>query len=123
MASSLKLSVRECLPRDAHQALLVGRAWVPSTDGPSVIGVRADDAVDLTRSYPTVSQLLNSAKSADLRAAIQRSPVLCRLEEIVANSVEGHRDASRPWLLAPSDLPAGPASSPTPAASPPARAL
>src|SRR5262245_21295493 len=99
MAATLKLSARECLPRDAHQALLVGRAWVPSEDGPSVIAVRAADAVDLTRSYPTVSQLLNAAKPADLRAAILTSPVLCRLEEIVANSIEGHRDPSRPWLL------------------------
>jgi fumarylacetoacetate (FAA) hydrolase family protein len=104
MASRLTLSARECLPRDARAASLVGRAWVPSENGPSVIAVRGDDAVDLTRSYPTVSQLLNQARPADLRAAIRTAPVLGPLEAIVANSVEGHRDRARPWLLAPSDL-------------------
>jgi len=104
MASRLRLSARECLPRDAHEALLIGRAWVPAEDGPSVIGVRGDHAVDLTRSYPTVSQLLNAAKPADVRAAIRNAPALCPLEDLVANSVEGHRDPSRPWLLAPCDL-------------------
>jgi len=60
--------------------------------------------VDLTRSYPTVSHLLNVGKSADVRAAIRTAPTLGPLEAIVANSVEGHRDPARPWLLAPCDL-------------------
>ena len=96
-------SARDCLPRD-RAALLVGRAWAPSEDGPCVIALRGEDAVDLTRAYPTVSHLLNVAKPADVRAAIERAPSLGRLDEIVANSAEGHRDASRPWLLAPCDL-------------------
>jgi fumarylacetoacetate (FAA) hydrolase family protein len=84
--------------------LLVGRAWVAAEDGPSVIGVRGGEAVDLTRSYPTVSHLLNVAKPADVRAAIRTAPSLGSLEVIVANSVEGARDAATPWLLAPCDL-------------------
>jgi fumarylacetoacetate (FAA) hydrolase family protein len=104
MASRLSLSARECLPRDAPEALLVGRAWVPAEDGPSVIAVRGDDAVDLTRVCPTASHLLNAAKPADVRAMIRTAPSLRPLEEIVANSVEGHRDPAKPWLLAPCDL-------------------
>ena len=104
MAARLRLSARECLPRDRREALLIGRAWIPAEDGPSVIGARGDEAVDLTRSYPTVSHLLNVAKSADVRAAIRTAPTLGPLEAIVANSVEGHRDPARPWLLAPCDL-------------------
>jgi fumarylacetoacetate (FAA) hydrolase family protein len=103
MASHVTLSAPQCLPRDAN-ALLVGRAWVPADDGPSVIAVRGADAVDLTRTYPTVSHLLNVAKPRDVRAAIHKAPVLAKLEELVANSVEGHRERSKPWLLAPSDL-------------------
>src|SRR5207237_44697 len=72
--------------------------------GPSVIGVRGAEAVDLTRSYPTVSHLLNVAKPGDVRAAIARAPVLGTIDGIVANSVEGRRDPSRPWMLAPCDL-------------------
>src|SRR5712691_7023316 len=104
MTSRPALSARECLPRDPAGALLIGRAWVPSEDGPSVIAVRGDDAVDLTRSYPTVSGLLNTAKPGDVRAAIQAAPLLGKLDAFIGNSVEGHRDSSRPWLLAPCDL-------------------
>ncbi len=104
MTSRVSLSARECMPRDAHEALLIGRAWVPAEDGPSVIAVRDGAAVDLTRGCATLSHLLNAAKPADVRAMIRTAPSLGPLEEIVANSVEGHRDALRPWLLAPCDL-------------------
>jgi fumarylacetoacetate (FAA) hydrolase family protein len=103
MTSTTRLSANECVPRDAS-ALLIGRAWIPAEDGPSVIAVRGDEAVDLTPSYPTVSHLLNMAKPHDLRAAITGAPVVGRLDDIVANSAEGHRDSSRAWLLAPCDL-------------------
>lgn len=104
MASRVNLVADECLPRDGGSALLVGRAWVPAEDGPCVIGVRGPDAVDLTRTYPTVSHLLNVATPAHIRAVVARAPSLGPLGAIVANSVEGRRDPSRPWLLAPSDL-------------------
>ena len=98
------LSVRECLPRRAEEAVLVGRAWLPAEDGPAVSGVRGHEAVDLTRAYPTVSHLLNVAKPEDVRSAIGKAPTLASLEALLANSVEGSRDRSRPWLLAPCDL-------------------
>src|SRR5882724_5815582 len=103
MTSTPKLSVTECVPRDGS-ALLIGRAWIPAEDGPSVMAVRGDEAVDLTRLYPTVSHLLNVATPDELRTAIKGAPVVGRLDPIVSNSVEGHRDRSRPWLLAPCDL-------------------
>src|SRR4051812_5616925 len=100
----LTLSVQDCLPRNAGDAVLVGRAWLPSEEGPAVIGVRGDEAVDLTRAYPTTSHLLNVAKPSDVRSAIRQAPVLARLDALVSNSVEGARDATKPWLLAPCDL-------------------
>jgi fumarylacetoacetate (FAA) hydrolase family protein len=99
-----KLSADMCVPRDASQALLIGRAWVAREGGPSVIAVRGQEAVDLTRVYPTVSHLLNATKPAELRQAIQKAPSLGSLADLVGNSVEGRRDPSRPWLLAPCDL-------------------
>jgi fumarylacetoacetate (FAA) hydrolase family protein len=104
MSRMTGLTTRDCLPRDHDAALLVGRAWVPAEGGPCVIAVRGDDAVDLTRTYPTVSQLLNVARPADVRAAIHGAPSVGRLGDVVANSAEGRRDSSRPWLLAPCDL-------------------
>ncbi|MBI1735847.1 MAG: fumarylacetoacetate hydrolase family protein [Candidatus Rokubacteria bacterium] len=103
-AVPVKLSAQDGVPRNGARALLVGRAWVPAAGGPSVIGVRGDDVVDLTAAYPTTSHLLNVAKPADVRSAIQQAPALARLDALVANSVEGHRDAGTPWMLAPCDL-------------------
>src|SRR5262249_57140592 len=99
-------------------ALLIGGAWMPAEDGPSVIAVRGDDAVDLTRTYPTVSHLVNVAMPGELRAAIKGAPVVTGIEALVSNSVEGGRDAARPWLLAPCDLQAVKASGVTFLASP-----
>src|SRR4029450_9530191 len=88
MTSPPKLSAADCVPRDAS-ALLIGRAWIPAEDGPSVIAVRGDGAVDLTRAYPTVSQLLNAARPDELRTVIKGAPVAGRLDDLVSNSVEG----------------------------------
>ena len=103
MTSTSRLSATRCVPRDPG-ALLIGRAWIPAEDGPSVIALRGDDAVDLTRTYPTVSQLVNVAAPGELRAAIKGAPVMTSIEALVSNSAEGTRDAARPWLLAPCDL-------------------
>src|SRR5258705_3890063 len=105
MTSTPKLSAADCVPRDAS-ALLIGRAWIPVEDGPSVIAVRGDEAVDLTREYPTVSHLLNIARPDELRTAIKGAPVAGRLDDIVSHSRGGHRDPARPVLLAPPHLPA-----------------
>jgi len=103
MTSTSRLSATRCVPRDPG-ALLIGRAWIPAEDGPSVIALRGDDAVDLTRTYPTVSHLVNVAMPGELRAAIKGAPVVTSTEALVSNSAEGTRDAARPWLLAPCDL-------------------
>jgi fumarylacetoacetate (FAA) hydrolase family protein len=66
--------------------------------------VRGDEAVDLTPSYPTASRLLDVATPAALRTAIDKAAPLGSLDALVANSTEGARDPSRPWLLAPCDL-------------------
>jgi len=104
MSPAPRLSARDCLPRDAGEALLIGRAWSPAEEGPVVVAVRGDEVFDLTRQYPTTSGLLNAATPAQVRAAIKTAAALGSLEALAANSVEGARDAGRPWLLAPADL-------------------
>jgi len=104
MSPAPRLSARDCLPRDAAEALLIGRAWSPAEEGPVVVAVRGDEVVDLTRQYPTTSGLLNTATPAQVRAAIKTAAAVGSLEALAANSVEGARDATRPWLLAPADL-------------------
>jgi fumarylacetoacetate (FAA) hydrolase family protein len=104
MSPAPPLAARDCLPRDADRALLIGRVWSPAEDGPCVVAVRGEEVVDLTQTYPTTSHLLNTVKPAGVRAAIKAAPTLATLDAVAANSVEGARDAGKPWLLAPADL-------------------
>ncbi len=93
-----------CLPDDPG-ALLIGRVWVPGDrGGPCVVAVRGGDLVDLTPSYPTVSELANRLVLQRLRHDIGNAAVIGRVDDIVRNSDPQRRDPTRPWLLAPCDL-------------------
>jgi fumarylacetoacetate (FAA) hydrolase family protein len=99
-----RLSVEASLPADRDRALLVGRAWLPAADGPALVVLRGDDVLDLSRIAPTSSALLNLG---DPVAAVRGADALPRIgsvADLLANSVEGSRDAAQPWLLAPNDL-------------------
>ena len=45
------------LPQDAHQALLIGRLWMPG-HGPFVVAVTPEDVLDLSDLATTSSALL-----------------------------------------------------------------
>ena len=51
------------LPHDMHQALLIGRLWVPN-QGPVVVAVTAQDVLDLSALAPTCSELLDTPEAA-----------------------------------------------------------
>jgi len=91
------------LPRDGTAGTLVGRAWVPGAlPGPSPVAIREDGVFDLSRSAPTMTELLESADPV----ALARGPGerLGDLAAILANSAYDRRDPARPYLLAPCDL-------------------
>ncbi|MEQ1633760.1 MAG: fumarylacetoacetate hydrolase family protein [Planctomycetota bacterium] len=91
------------LPDDADRATLLARVERP-TLGPSVVAIRSGRAVDLTSpSAPTSSALLERDDAAEYLATAPGED-LGPIEAIAQNSFEGHRDASRPFLLAPVDL-------------------
>jgi fumarylacetoacetate (FAA) hydrolase family protein len=99
----LPLTPAACLPTDAPEALLVGRLWVPSSDGPALVLVAGDDLLDLSDVAPTSSELLDHGDVADeIRA--RRLPRIASLAAALANSGAQDRDPSVPWLLAPCDL-------------------
>ena len=102
----LNLSLKDTLPHDGTAGTLVGRAWVPgSPGGPSVVLAKADGLYDLTRSFPTLSALLNSGNPTEAaRQAGRDAKRLCGLEECLANSPSDRRAANTPYLLAPADL-------------------
>jgi fumarylacetoacetate (FAA) hydrolase family protein len=95
--------VRAALPDDAAQACLVGRVWRPDVAGPSVVAIRDGAVVDVSRHFPTVRDLCETADpAASLRTA--NGDTIGSVDTILANTPTETRDANRPWLLAPLDL-------------------
>jgi fumarylacetoacetate (FAA) hydrolase family protein len=91
------------LPFDGAAGALVGRVWRPEVEGPAVVAVRREEAVDISRRYPTVRDLCETSDPAGaLKAADGES--VGRLDAILANTPADRRDPSKPWLLAPIDL-------------------
>jgi fumarylacetoacetate (FAA) hydrolase family protein len=94
----------QILPDDGLAGCLVGRVWVPGDlAGPAVVALRADGVFDLSRHYPTMSTLLDTAHPADAVRSTAGTR-LCSVDDLLANSLPGQRDETRPWLLAPCDL-------------------
>ena len=95
----------QVLPDDGLQGTLVGRVWVPNgaVPGPAVVALRPEGVFDLSAHYPTMCTLLDTLAPAEaVRNATGQ--YLCSVEDLLANSLPGTRDTSRPWLLAPCDL-------------------
>jgi fumarylacetoacetate (FAA) hydrolase family protein len=94
---------QEILPEDWRQATLVGRVWNPAIAGPCVVTLRDGMAIDVTRHWPTVAELLDAPDPA---AALQAADgeALAPVEALLANSAAGSHDPKLPWLLAPCDL-------------------
>jgi fumarylacetoacetate (FAA) hydrolase family protein len=91
------------LPTDGTAGALAGRVWRPDVMGPSVVAVRADGVIDISRSANTMRDLCEQPDAAQLvRSATGER--IGSLEEILANTPELHRDSRKPWLLAPTDL-------------------
>src|SRR5206468_2971432 len=95
------------LPEDGYEGTLVGRAWLPAADGrvagPAVVAIRAAGIFDLGAAAPTMAELCAAPDPAKLaRQTIGRR--IGDLGSLLANSLAGARDPSRPWLLAPCDL-------------------
>ena len=105
MGASLrdKLTPGTCLPVDAGDAVLVGRVFLPSVGGPTLVRVHGDDLVDLSTIAPTSSELLDRPNIAE-RVRAAGSPSIGSLARALANSSSEQRDVAEPWLLAPCDL-------------------
>jgi fumarylacetoacetate (FAA) hydrolase family protein len=97
------LNAASVLPDDGTTGTLVGRVWLPSASGPSVVAIRGDGVFDITQSFPTVSALAEVANPASaVREAAGTK--IGSLDAIVGNALPDTRDAAKPWLLAPLDL-------------------
>ena len=95
----------QVLPDDDPQGTLVGRVWVPhgAVPGPALVALRPEGVFDLSAHYPTMSTLLDTLAPAEA-ARTATNQYLCSVDDLLANSLPGARDATRPWLLSPCDL-------------------
>ncbi|HEX4892318.1 MAG TPA: fumarylacetoacetate hydrolase family protein [Hyphomicrobiaceae bacterium] len=99
----MRMSAADTLPKDADAAVLAGRVWRPEAGGPSVVVVRGGAVFDVSRAFPTMRDLCESADPARLAREAGGEPI-GKLDGILANTPEAVRDESKPWLLAPVDL-------------------
>ena len=96
-------TISPALPEDGTAGALAGRVWRPDLGGPSVVAIRAEGVVDITRAFATMRDLCEAPDpAAALRAA--GGEVIGTLDAILANTPPESRDAGKPWLLAPIDL-------------------
>jgi len=93
----------DTLPADADAALLIGRVWEPSVEGPTPVVVEGEVVKSLASAYPTVSALLEEV-DPPAAAHAAAGQVIGTLEEIYTNTAYDRRDAERPWFLAPHDI-------------------
>ena len=101
--SRLLTAINPALPNDGTAGALAGRVWRPDCAGPSVVAIRADGVIDISRHFPTMRDLAEAPDpAASLRMATGEN--LGDLDPILANTPIDHRDPARPWLLAPIDL-------------------
>ena len=92
---------QQILPDDAPVATLVGRIHDDSVGGPCVVAMRDAAVVDITATFPTMTDLLESPDPvAAVRAASGTRS--WPLAEVLANSLG--ECAASPYLLAPVDL-------------------
>jgi fumarylacetoacetate (FAA) hydrolase family protein len=101
---AMSLSAKTVLPADGTDGSLVARVWLPGeTAGPAVAVLRADGVYALGREASTSADLMDAPDSvAIVRGA--SGTKLGSIDELLANSVLGPRDALKPHFLAPIDL-------------------
>ena len=100
----MKLRPEDCLPEDAERATLLGRAWVPGDHpGPSPVIIRGADVIDISDTFPTMSELLNT-ESIENKMGDLNGTKIGVIDSLLENSVWHSQDKKHPYLLAPVDL-------------------
>ena len=100
----MKLRPEDCLPDDAERATLLGRAWVPGDHpGPSPVIIRGADVVDISDTFPTMSELLNT-ESIERKMDDLNGTKIGVIDSLLENSAWHLQDKKHPYLLAPVDL-------------------
>ncbi|MEO8120274.1 MAG: fumarylacetoacetate hydrolase family protein [Rhodoferax sp.] len=99
----MQLTAQASLPDDGTSGALAARVWRPDADGPSIVALRGNDVIDITRAFPTMRDLCETADPASALKAASGERIAA-LDELFANTPPETRNPSQPWLLAPVDL-------------------
>jgi fumarylacetoacetate (FAA) hydrolase family protein len=94
-------SLAATLPQDAHQAILIGRIWVPD-QGPYLVKVGPTETTDLSGLALTCSDLMEIEDVAQ-RVQVHAGKVWST-DALWQNTDPQHRNEHHPWFLAPTDL-------------------
>ena len=90
------LSLSSTLPEDRFSGALAGRVWRPDVEGPSVVAIREEGVIDVSKTFPTMRDLCEASDpAAALKAASGDN--LGSFASILANTVPDTRDASKSW--------------------------
>lgn len=101
MSVPLIESLRSILPEDVAQATLLGRVYLPAVAGPAVVMVRGDRLVDITASFPTVTDLIEQDDPVAVLRKVEGGESWS-IEDVLQNSVEQVPSLVR--LISPIDL-------------------
>jgi len=97
------MSVAASLPRDGSAGALAGRVWLPMAEGPAVVAVRGEELYDISQLTPTMRDLCEAERPAEIVRAGQAEPIGA-LADVLGNTPAARREPTKPWLLAPIDL-------------------
>lgn len=90
------------LPANPDTAKLVGRVWRSDIDGPSVVILRDGDLIDVSATYPTMTDLLDADVAAHFGSIAGEN--LGPLDTFLHAPSEMKHGSARNCLLAPCDL-------------------
>jgi fumarylacetoacetate (FAA) hydrolase family protein len=99
----ITLTAKDLLPDDGTSGTLVGRAWLPRLNGPTVVAVRDGGVFDVAAGFATVSALCEEQDPATALRGITGERI-GDIDSLAANTPPDRRDREKPWLLAPLDL-------------------
>ncbi len=101
------LTMKNMLPADWRQSVLVGRIWLPGPNGgPTPVVLFEGTLYDVSRFFSTTSDLLNTSNPLRvIRLAVESgAPEVPQLPQIIANSDYRLRVERYPYFLCPVDL-------------------
>jgi len=102
----IKLTNKQTLPSDGFAGTLVGRAWIPGIiSGPSVVVIKEKGVFDISRTHPTMSDLLSQPNPVDaVNRALEQCNSIGSLDDILSNTHIEDRDHEVAYFLSPIDM-------------------